>query len=179
MTQASPEALLVALVLAPGTFSRNRHFHLFEQAALKRARRRARELRGIVRDLTEPWQPPSRRTSGGTPSGGTSPGGTSPGGASAGGGSGSAPPAGQLGVPVPDQIEGREVEGVIHLEYRVLALDFRRRAVLSRLEAAAVHYALAKSGRGVLSEDDRRQVEAALLELDPSRSTGPVYRGDE
>ena len=136
MTQASPEALLVALVLAPGTFSRNRHFHLFEQAALKRARRRARELRGIVRDLTEPWQAPGARSP----------------------------------LPAPDQVQEHEVEGAIHLEYRVLALDFRRRAVLSKLEAAAVHYALAKSGRGVLSEGDRLRVEAALLELDPSRS---------
>lgn len=150
MTQASPEALLVALVLAPGTFSRNRHFHLFEQAALKRARRRARELRGIVRDLTEPWRSP-----------------------------GTAADGARTTSPVPDQVEEREVEGAIHLEYRVLALDFRRRAVLSRLEAAAVHYALAKSGRGVLSEDDRRQVEAALLELDPGRMTTPVYPGDE
>lgn len=149
MTGASPEALLVALVLAPGTFSRNRHFHLFEQAALKRARRRARELRGIVRDLTEPWQAPGR------------------------------PPGNRAAVPVPDQVEEREVEGAIHLEYRVLSLDFRRRAILSKLEAAAVHYALAKSGRGVLREDDRRQVEAALLELDPSRLTPPVYRDDE
>lgn len=136
MTPASPEALLVALVLAPGTFSRNKHFHLFEQAALKRARRRARELRGIVRDLTEPWQNPGARSS----------------------------------LPGPDQVEEREVEGAIHLEYRVDALDFRRRTVLTKLEAAAVHYALAKSGRGVLSEDDRRQVETALLELDPSRN---------
>jgi len=150
VTQASPEALLVALVLAPGTFSRNRHFHLFEQAALKRARRRARELRGIVRDLTEPWRAP-----------------------------GAAADGARTASPVPDQVEEREVEGAIHLEYRVLALDFRRRAVLSRLEAAAVHYALAKSGRGVLSEDDRRQVEAALLELDPGRMTPPVYPGDE
>jgi len=136
MTPANPEALLVALVLAPGTFSRNRHFQLFEQGPLKQARRRARELRGIVRDLTEPWQSPGARSP----------------------------------LPGPDQVEEREIEGSVVLEYRVLALDFRRRAVLSKLEAAAIHYALAKSGRGVLSDDDRRQVEAALLELDPSRS---------
>jgi hypothetical protein len=137
---ANPEALLVALVLAPGTFSRNRHFHLFERGALKQARRRAGELRGIVRDLTEPWQNPGGR-----------------------------PYRPGSGQPGPDQVEEREVGDAIHLEYRVLALDFRRRAVLSKLEAAAVHYALAKSGRGVLSDADRRQVEAALLELDPSR----------
>jgi DNA-binding FrmR family transcriptional regulator len=131
----NPDALLVALVLAPGTFSRNRHFHLFEQGALKRARRRAGELRGIVRDLTEPWH-----NAGGRP------------------------------LPGPDQVEEREIEGEIHLEYRMLALDFRRRAVLSKLEAAAVHYALAQAGRRVLSDDDRRQVESVLLDLDPSRS---------
>ena len=140
MNHANPEALTVALVLAPGTFSRNRHFDLFEQGALRQARRRAGELRGIVRDLTEPWQNPSAR---GASSGRTLPG--------------------------PDQVEEREVAGAIHLEYRVLALDFRRHAVLSKLEAAAVHYALAKTGRGAVSDADRRQVEAALLELDPSR----------
>lgn len=140
MIHANPQALLVALVLAPGTFSRNRHFHLFEQGVLKQARRRAGELRGIVRDLTEPWQNPGGRAHL----------------------SGSA-------LPGPDQVEEREVGDAIHLEYRVAALDFRRHAVLSKLEAAAVHYALAKSGRGTLSDADRRQVEAALLELDPSR----------
>jgi hypothetical protein len=47
----SPEALLCALVLAPNTFPRNRFFGLFEQPALRRIRRRAYHVRGILRQL--------------------------------------------------------------------------------------------------------------------------------
>lgn len=46
-----PGALLCALVLAPQTFSRNRFFRLYEDAALRRARRRAAHVRSIVRQL--------------------------------------------------------------------------------------------------------------------------------
>jgi hypothetical protein len=51
---ASPDAdaLLCALVLAPGAFSRNRFFHMFEQPELRRVRRRASRVRGILRQLT-------------------------------------------------------------------------------------------------------------------------------
>ncbi len=45
------DALLCALVLAPGTYSRNRFFQLFEVPQLKRARRRAKRVRGIIRQL--------------------------------------------------------------------------------------------------------------------------------
>ena len=45
------DALLCALVLAPGTYSRNRFFQLFEAPNLRRARRRAKRVRGIVRQL--------------------------------------------------------------------------------------------------------------------------------
>ena len=47
------EALLVALVLAPATFSRNRHFSLYSDAALRKVHRRALVVRGIVRHLGE------------------------------------------------------------------------------------------------------------------------------
>lgn len=46
-----PEALFVALTLAPGTYSRNRFFELFESLALRGARRRARLVLSIVSDL--------------------------------------------------------------------------------------------------------------------------------
>jgi hypothetical protein len=46
------DALLCALVLAPSTFSRNRFFSMFEQPELRRVRRRATRLRGILRHLT-------------------------------------------------------------------------------------------------------------------------------
>lgn len=46
-----PEALLVALVLAPATFSRNRFFSLYTDPEARRVRRRAALLRSIVRQL--------------------------------------------------------------------------------------------------------------------------------
>ena len=46
-----PEAMLCALVLAPQTFTRNKFFELFEQPTLKKSRRRAKRLRGIIRQL--------------------------------------------------------------------------------------------------------------------------------
>jgi hypothetical protein len=46
-----PEALLVALVLAPATFSRNRFFSLYADPEARRVRRRAALLRSIVRQL--------------------------------------------------------------------------------------------------------------------------------
>lgn len=47
----NPDALLCALVLAPNTFARNRFFGLFEDAAMRRVRRRAYHVRGILRQL--------------------------------------------------------------------------------------------------------------------------------
>ena len=47
----SPEGLLCALVLAPDTFARNRFFRLYEDPVLRRARRRAYHVRGILRQL--------------------------------------------------------------------------------------------------------------------------------
>lgn len=49
------DALLVALIMAPGTFSRNRFFQLFENKRLSKARRRARMVRGLIKEMTEPW----------------------------------------------------------------------------------------------------------------------------
>lgn len=45
------EPLIVAMTLAPGVFSRNRHFELYRHGDAVRARRRAAELRGIARQL--------------------------------------------------------------------------------------------------------------------------------
>lgn len=47
----SPEALLCALVLAPNTFARNRFFGLYEDPVLRRVRRRAYHVRGVLRQL--------------------------------------------------------------------------------------------------------------------------------
>lgn len=52
----SGEALLVALVVAPGTYSRNKFFSLFEDAVLAHARRRAQMVRSLLKELTEPWE---------------------------------------------------------------------------------------------------------------------------
>jgi hypothetical protein len=51
LPSADADALLCALVLAPGAFSRNRFFHLFEKPELGRVRRRATRVRGILRQL--------------------------------------------------------------------------------------------------------------------------------
>jgi hypothetical protein len=42
-------ALTAAMALVPGLYSRNRMFELFEQSAVRRARGRARMLRGLLR----------------------------------------------------------------------------------------------------------------------------------
>jgi hypothetical protein len=47
-----PDGLLCALVLAPRTFARNRFFGLFEDPKMRRVRRRARHVRGVLRQLT-------------------------------------------------------------------------------------------------------------------------------
>lgn len=52
------EALLVALVLAPATYSRNRFFDLYRDETRRRVHRRALTLRSIVRHLGE--RSPSR-----------------------------------------------------------------------------------------------------------------------
>lgn len=55
--RASPDldALLCALILAPGTYSRNRFFDMFEASAARAVRRRALRVRSMVIQLTEPW----------------------------------------------------------------------------------------------------------------------------
>lgn len=54
---ASPDlnALLCALILAPGTYSRNRFFELYETSAARAVRRRALRVRSVLTQLTEPW----------------------------------------------------------------------------------------------------------------------------
>lgn len=53
------EALLAALVIDPATYSRNRFFELYKDPDLYRVRRRASQLRSIVRHVTQadPAQP--------------------------------------------------------------------------------------------------------------------------
>jgi hypothetical protein len=48
---AGREALVVAMAVVPGIYARNRHFALHERADVRRARARAAQLRGIVRQL--------------------------------------------------------------------------------------------------------------------------------
>jgi hypothetical protein len=47
------DGLLCALVLAPGTYSRNRFFRMFEDAGARRARRRATHVRSVLRSLRD------------------------------------------------------------------------------------------------------------------------------
>ena len=46
-----PEALTVAMAMAPGVYTRNRMFTLFKDPEVRHARRRASVLRGAVRQL--------------------------------------------------------------------------------------------------------------------------------
>lgn len=46
------EALLVALVLSPATYSRNRFFEMYKDPEVRRIRRRATHVRGVVRQVT-------------------------------------------------------------------------------------------------------------------------------
>lgn len=46
------EALLTAMVLAPGTFARNRFFDLHDHPEVRKLRKRATLLRGIIRHLS-------------------------------------------------------------------------------------------------------------------------------
>jgi hypothetical protein len=57
-----PEALLCALVLAPRTFPRNRFFGLFEDPTNRRIQRRAKRVRGIIRQLIGHGQPAAEVT---------------------------------------------------------------------------------------------------------------------
>ena len=50
--QCSIDGLLCALVIAPQVYARNRFFDMFEQPTLRRVRRRAGLLRGIVRQFS-------------------------------------------------------------------------------------------------------------------------------
>lgn len=128
------EALLCVLVLAPGAFSRNRFFGLFEDPNRKKLRRRAGRVRGIIRQLLNPIR-------------------------------GNA------------EILGERVleDGQVLLRYQIEELNFSRTAALSRLEAAALRYALHRSGRGELADDDRMLVEDAVSRL--SRGLGLTFDG--
>ncbi|MFO0757978.1 MAG: hypothetical protein U0359_15890 [Byssovorax sp.] len=51
MNAGDREAYLTAMVLAPGTFARNRFFDLHAHPEMRKLRRRATLLRGIIRHL--------------------------------------------------------------------------------------------------------------------------------
>lgn len=56
-TEIDLDALLVALTLAPTTFSRNRFFGLYTDPAARRVHRRAALLRGVMKQLVAPEGP--------------------------------------------------------------------------------------------------------------------------
>ncbi len=51
MSELDRDALLVALVLSPATYSRNRFFEMYRDPELRRVRRRASLLRGIAQHV--------------------------------------------------------------------------------------------------------------------------------
>jgi hypothetical protein len=128
-----PDALFVALVIAPGTFSRNKFFEMFQAHEMQRARRRAQMVRSLIKDLTDPWPHPGEFPS----------------------------------HPKPEIEHEEERDGQLHLRYRVDEFDFRRSAVLTSVEAAALRYALHRAGKRPLREDDRVLVEACLSKMNP------------
>jgi len=79
------------------------------------------------------------------------------------------------GTPKPSaEIVGERVlaDGQVHLRYRVEDLGYTRTAALSALEAAALRYALHRSGKSALSYEERTTVEEALSRLNQSIGVG-------
>lgn len=118
------DAVLCVLILAPRTLPRNRYFFLFEDPKIRRVKRRAARVRGIIRQLTERGQRAA-------------------------------------------EITGEAVleDGRCVIRYRVPSLRASRTTALSALEAATLHYALHRAGKGELDSKDRRLVERALSAL--------------
>ena len=56
-------------------------------------------------------------------------------------------------------------DGRVLIRYQVSGLALRRTAALSRIEAAALHYALHRAGAGPLDQEDRDLIEQALDRL--------------
>jgi len=65
------------------------------------------------------------------------------------------------------EITGEQVlaDGRLLIRYQIEALALHRTTALSALEAAALHYALFRAGKGQLDPADRRIVETALERL--------------
>ena len=118
------EPLVIAMMLVPRLLSRNRSFALFENPEVRRARRRATSLRGIVRQL-----------------------------------------AGAAGAM--ESLRIARAAGRCEISYRVPALKVHRRAVLSDVELACVHYLVGREGVAGLAatEQDRAAIDAALKRL--------------
>jgi hypothetical protein len=79
------------------------------------------------------------------------------------------------GTPKPAaEIVGERVlaDGQVLLRYRVEDLGYTRTAALSALEAAALRYALHRSGKSALSHEQRSAVEDALSRLNQSIGVG-------
>ena len=131
------DALLCALILAPDTYARNRFFQLFQTPDMAKVRRRARRVRSMIAQLTEPW--PLRRLP-----------------------SAAEPAPKPRAVLLAEEL--RE-DGLVIVRYRMVDLDYERTTALEPLEAAALRYALARAGRGEVREDDRHLVEGALSRL--------------
>lgn len=56
------DAVLCALAIAPSTYSRNKNPDLYEDMGVRRAQRRARIVRGLVRQVLRFGAPPAERS---------------------------------------------------------------------------------------------------------------------
>jgi hypothetical protein len=124
MTPVEADALVVGMSLVPALLSRNRSFALFEDPVVRRARRRAGLLRGIVRQL-----------------------------------------AGAHGQ-VESLLVARSTGGC-ELSYRLPGMKMQRRASLSDLELACVHYLAGRAGAAGIraTEEERAAIDGALRRL--------------
>ncbi len=134
-----PDALMVALIMAPGTFSRNRFFRLYENRKIGRARRRAQMVRSLIKELTEPW-----------------------------------PLEGQIpSHPGAVISEERFVDGELLLSFSVPDMRYKRSVRLTPIEAAALRYCLARTGKLEVSPAEKQQVELCLSKLAPTLDGAP------
>ena len=136
--QVDLDALLCALILAPGTFARNRYFSLFEDPRARKIRRRAARVRGIIRQLVAQG-------------------------------------------PAQAEVTGEQVlaDGRLLIRYRVGPMSLHRTTALSALEAATLHYALHRAGRGHLDSSERQLVERTLERLSAELKVSATLRRPE
>ncbi|MEJ7729965.1 MAG: hypothetical protein WKG00_12170 [Polyangiaceae bacterium] len=144
------DALLVALVLDPSTYSRNRFFDLHNSAVFRRVRRRASLVRSVVRHVCSMRREPPGDVRG----------------------AGGVPESLELSLSITPDDDGWSL-----VTYTVPRLGLRRLTRLEALEVSLLRFAVARARGGELPPDDvdRARVEDALRHLaEPRRLDRPL-----